>query len=260
MIRTALYQVGKNWAVGARDKSMLLAQEAQQVLAKTSERVSKPKFTFGPKSPAALSKVSATEALSRQNKTFHFGTSKVSKMSFGTPKCDTEYIKHLNAKIPNIAMARKDFFSATGLQLHSPTTEDLRSFVGGLKNIECGVKGKGILACNYPREAVKLALPQKVKHVLIGHGCGATETNNWVFYQNGENILNYINKNIPKGEQVIVLCCETGKQNVTKLGIGTTVSTLLTDIRNPAKIVESGRNEIIGEFVLPPYGNGVVYY
>ena len=76
MIRTALYQVGKNWAVGARDKSMLLAQEAQQVLAKTSERVSKPKFTFGPKSPAALSKVSATEALSRQNKTFHFGTSK----------------------------------------------------------------------------------------------------------------------------------------------------------------------------------------
>ena len=98
MIRTALYQVGKNWAVGARDKSMLLAQEAQQVLAKTSERVSKPKFTFGPKSPAALSKVSATEALSRQNKTFHFGTSKVSKMSFGTPKCDTEYIKHLNAK------------------------------------------------------------------------------------------------------------------------------------------------------------------
>lgn len=84
MIRTALYQVGKNWAVGARDKSMLLAQEAQQVLAKTSERVSKPKFTFGPKSPAALSKVSATEALSRQNKTFHFGTSKVSKMSYET--------------------------------------------------------------------------------------------------------------------------------------------------------------------------------
>ena len=198
----------------------------------------------------ASSEMRGATILAEQNK---------ATFSFGKKTADAIYNEYLLQSIPDITRARKEFFNATGLQLHCPTTTDLSAFTGGLQNLENALKGVGRINCNTPLDAVKIILPQDVKHVLIGHGIGSSATNNWCFYENGINVFEYINK-LPKGEKVIVMTCETGTQNSTKRAIGGEVSTLLTDGRNPAKIVEAGKNEIIGEFILPPFGQGVRYY
>ena len=244
-MRTTLYQVGKKWVVGALNKSDMLAAEAKEVLTKTT-KVTKPKMSFCQK---RLNNNNGLQILAEQNKsTFNFGR-----------KQSRNYISHLIGETPNISLARREFYNRTGLQLHCPTNSDLGAFTGGLENLENAIKGTGMINAMTPQKAVKMDL-KGIKHVLIGHGCGAVETNNWIFFETRQKVLDYINKNIPKGEQVLVMTCETGTQNAQKLGIGSEVSTLLTDFRNPGKIVEAGRNEIIGQIVLPPFGNGITFY
>ncbi|MBP3924027.1 hypothetical protein J6E39_02150 [bacterium] len=245
MIRATLYQVGKKWFVGALNKSDILAAEAKEVLAKTA-KVTKPKISFGQK---ATQTGEGLQILAEQNRsTFNFGK-----------KQSRNYISHLIGETPNISLARREFYNATGLQLHCPTKSDLGAFTGGLENLENAIKGTGMINAMTPQPAVKIDL-KGIKHVLIGHGVGSVDKNSWAFYETRQKVLDYINKNIPKGEQVLVMTCETGTQNAQKLGIGSEVSTLLTDFRNPGKVVEAGRNEIIGQVVLPPFGNGITFY
>lgn len=226
----------------------------KSITTKSSFRIGTPMPINNINSPItkSIQEMQGATILAEQNK---------ASFSFGKKTVDALYNEYLMQTTPNIAGTRRKFFEATKLQLHCPTTMDLSAFTGGLQNLENAIKGIGKINCNTPQDAVKMILPKDVKHVLIGHGVGSAATNNWCFYENGINVFEYINKlKLPKGEKFIVMTCETGTQNATKRAIGGEVSTLLTDTKNPAKIVEVGRNEIIGEFVLPPFGSGVRYY
>lgn len=101
--------------------------------------------------------------------------------------------------------------------------------------------------------------PKNVKYFITGHGGGTVLNNNWhVEYNNKVSIFDFIEQNVPKGEMVIVNCCEHTPPNLKSLipkekpAIGNPcIENMGSSYHNPAKVVISGRREIIGG-----YGNG----
>lgn len=108
-------------------------------------------------------------------------------------------------------------------------------------------------------------LPKDLKYVVFGHGEGtslvAAGKDRWhVAADSKIGIFDYINKNVPKGEKVLVNCCETTPKQYRHLlpkdkpAIGNPTHTdASSSYYHPLKIVQSGRNEIIGG-----YANGIM--
>lgn len=104
--------------------------------------------------------------------------------------------------------------------------------------------------------------PKDIKHIIVGHGSGTVLNNTWhVAYSPEIKIFDFIKQNIPKGEKVLVVSCEETPKELRHLipkdkpAIGNYVTELYSSFKHPAKIVESGKDEIIGG-----YGNGIATY
>lgn len=105
---------------------------------------------------------------------------------------------------------------------------------------------------------------KNVDYILFGHGTGSSLEGTWRFSDSGENIWEFIEKNVPKGKRVLVGCCEEDgltiqarkalpqmydKSGQYMYGIGQPVSTFFNK-ENPMKICESGTRLIIGHTML----------
>ncbi len=88
-------------------------------------------------------------------------------------------------------------------------------------------------------------LDSKIKHIIIGHGIGSAKNGNWRFIHTKENVFDFIEKNIPKGDMVLVMTCEETANRI-KPGLGTPVNITLQQADKPGKIVKSGERRIIG--------------
>lgn len=143
------------------------------------------------------------------------------------------------------------FKKETGVQLLMIDTKDAYSFSNFanvlLKDMKSGV---------YPKD---------LKYVVFGHGTGSSLVKNgkdrWHALGNpAVGIFEYINKHIPKGEKVLVNCCESTPKVFKHLipkdkpAIGSfTYTDSTSSYYHPLKIVESGVNKIIGG-----YANGIM--
>lgn len=264
MIRTTLYQVGKEWVVGALKKSDILAAEAKEVVSRTAQ-ASKPKITFGqPIKP----KIQATEVkqvshnadglniLAEQNRAFVVNGKK-SSFSFGTLQGTTQLqalTKRINpiGKTPQklIDDIAKVFQDTTGIKLHCPTNANLSEFGDTINEVE--------------QLFLKGLMPKDIKHLVIGHGGGSSINGSWNFIYSGsknDKVFSYINSNIPKGELALVATCEENfipalRSEALASGynaIGDTCITSLIETTHPGKIVESGKNVIIGSLSRQPH-------
>lgn len=161
--------------------------------------------------------------------------------------------------IENVNRLKTLFEQDTGLILHCPAN---RTNLFGI-------------ALSQISRDIKLGIyPKDIKHVLIGHGIGSSIPNksgyiSWelegLSFANGKhvNIFEYINKNIPKGEKVLVCSCEEGVAISGRPCVGKHVELSLGVPTEPAKIVQSGENKIIGHYTSydPKFPNsGAVYY
>lgn len=136
--------------------------------------------------------------------------------------------------------AAKYFKSRCGLNLHLPSkcgTSEIHDFY------------------SYLLSDFKIGLPKNVTDVIIAHGSGSSLDGTWTVAGTNHNVFDYINKNIPRGQNVLVTCCETGNKVNGKIGIGGTVWNQ-NNANNPYKIIKSGQNEIVGYY----YGGYTKYY
>lgn len=161
--------------------------------------------------------------------------------------------------------AEELFFRETEgtLRLHCPTIWELTynqySGYGGFDN------GLENLVRWYKEGKLQDFEKYGIKHIIIGHGEGSLATGNWHFpgSPTRERVMDYISRTIPDGERAIVMCCEHAPKETFKYRrcAGKEVDTSLIYWTNPAKIVESGKNEIIGQFYNPySRGGGVRLY
>ena len=173
-----------------------------------------------------------------------------SSYSFGKKELKPENQMHYLTLLKNPTLAQQRFKNETGANLHIGNEFSLvGSFDEGLQYIE-----------NWYKQGL---MPNDIKHVLIGHGTGSAERGSWAFWNGNEaigNVFDYINTHIPKGEKVLVNCCEVTPKQYRHLipkdkpAIGNTTHTEATSTYyHPLKIVQSGRNEIIGG-----YANGIM--
>lgn len=107
--------------------------------------------------------------------------------------------------------------------------------------------------------------PKDIKHIVFGHGLGTSilkdGKDSWhAAFKPEIKIFDFIEQNIPKGEKVLVNCCEGTPKNLKHLlpkdkpAIGyTTYTDASSTYYHPLKIVESGKSEIIGG-----YANGIM--
>lgn len=198
--------------------------------------------------------MSGTDILAEQN----IVTLRVKNKGFSVP-LESEYNKLATGindtnTLENIQRLKFLFEQDTGLVLHAPSNRT---------NLF------GLALSTISRDIKQGTFPVDIKHVLIGHGMGSSLNKSWILeglgFANGKsvNIFEYINKNILNGEKVLVCSCEEGATVVTKPGIGRHVELSLAVPTEPAKIVEAGKNEIIGHYTsLDPKfpDTGVVYY
>lgn len=105
------------------------------------------------------------------------------------------------------------------------------------------------------RDIKKGYFPKDVKYVVIGHGDGTILNDTWhVAYDPKVKIFDFIEKNIPKGEMVIVNCCETTPKELrylipkNKPAIGKVAGEFESSYHNPAKVVISGTRDIVGGY------------
>ncbi len=108
-------------------------------------------------------------------------------------------------------------------------------------------------------------LPKDLKYIVFGHGEGTSliqsGKDKWhILADPNVGIFEYINKNIPIGEKVLVNCCETTPKSMKHLipkdkpAIGKPTHTdASSSYYHPLKIVQSGQNKIIGG-----YANGIM--
>ncbi len=146
-----------------------------------------------------------------------------------------------NPGITSLQLSRECqyFQNITGAELHIPSLQ--------------AVDYKFAEACSLLERCAREGnFPKNIKHVIVGHGMGSSINGDWQIINGGGYVLNYINRNIPKGEKVLVLSCEKGAKFSGKYGIGDEVELSLMNMNKPAKIVESGKNEIIGDLYFPP--------
>lgn len=142
------------------------------------------------------------------------------------------------------------FEKATGVKMLMTDTTEAYCF-GDLANV-------------FMRDMQKGRFPKDVKYVIFGHGKGssliASGKDKWHIAGKPEiGIFDFINKNIPKGEKVIVNCCEVTPKQYKHLipkdkpAIGYPTNTdASSSYYHPLKIVRSGENRIIGA-----YANGI---
>ena len=97
--------------------------------------------------------------------------------------------------------------------------------------------------------------PKNIKYVVIGHGEGTILNDTWhVAYDPEVKIFDFIEQNIPKGEMVLVNCCETTPKELKHLipknkpAIGKVASEFSSSYSNPAKVVISGTRDIVGGY------------
>lgn len=140
-----------------------------------------------------------------------------------------------NESSANITRICSEFKQATGITLHCPTQWNLAPLDEALMTV-ANLKQAG-------------TFPPDIKHLIIGHGTGSSLNDTWRFCDTGENIFNFINRTIPKGEKVLLGVCEEGATVIGKPGIGKHVVNSFVDASMPGKIVESGKNKIIGHFL-----------
>ena len=102
--------------------------------------------------------------------------------------------------------------------------------------------------------------PKQIKHIIIGHGSGTTLNDTWhVTYEPEVKIEDFIAKKIPKGEMVLVNCCEDTPKNIRHLipkdkpAIGKYATEFYSTYKHPAKVVISGQKGIVGG-----YANGIL--
>lgn len=157
--------------------------------------------------------------------------------------------------LENANMLCRLFAEDTGLKLHCPTPRT------NLFGLALGAISRDVKAGTFPKD---------IKHVIIGHGLGSSANNTWSFEglsfadKKIVNVFEYINKNIPRGEKVLVCSCEEGGTAILGKGcIGRHVELSLAVPTEPAKIVQAGKNEIIGHYTsydsqIP--ASGVKYY
>ena len=142
------------------------------------------------------------------------------------------------------------FEKATGVKMLMTDTTEAYSFCN-LANI-------------FMRDIKNGQFPKDIKYVIFGHGSGSSLVKNgpdkWhVGYKPEVGIFDFIDKNVPKGEKVIVNCCEVTPKQYRHLipkdkpAIGYQTNTEATSsYYHPIKIVRSGENRIIGG-----YANGI---
>lgn len=114
------------------------------------------------------------------------------------------------------------------------------------------------------RNIQKGQFPKDIKYVIFGHGDGtslvSTGKARWHIMNKPEiGIFDFIKQHIPKGEKVIVNCCEMTPKEYKHLipknkpAIGyTTYTDASSSYYHPLKIVKSGEDRIIGA-----YANGI---
>ena len=105
------------------------------------------------------------------------------------------------------------------------------------------------------RDIKKGYFPKDIKYVVIGHGEGTILNDTWhVAYDPEVKIFDFIEKNIPKGEMVLVNCCETTPKELKHLipknkpAIGKVAGEFSSSYKNPAKVVISGIRDIVGGY------------
>lgn len=145
--------------------------------------------------------------------------------------------------ISNIKAICEEFKKDTGIELHCPDNYDLRAFDESLISVMTLKKRK--------------QLPEEIKHLIIGHGTGASIDGTWRFQASGENVFNYINKtpSIKKGDTILLATCEEGAAVNGMPGLGQHAVTPFFESYTPdgtlltgGKIVKAGENKIYGYF------------
>ena len=109
--------------------------------------------------------------------------------------------------------------------------------------------------------------PKDIKYMIIGHGAGTVLNDTWhVMFQPEIKILDFIDKHIPKGEKVLVQCCEGTPKEIRHLipkdkpAIGKSASEMYSSYKHPAKIVISGQQVPSYQRIVGGYGNGIATY
>lgn len=193
-------------------------------------------------------------ALAEQNKVLFKIGSKKSITNF-SPLCSIEKvsltsdISHIEP-LENINRVCNKFKEDTGLDLYFPDNWNLSGMNNSIDLLKTLIKnGK---------------FPKDIKHIVMSHGKGASLNNTWVFEANEKNVFSWINENIPEGEKCLAAVCEQTSDPrfiiKNKPGLGTKVRNLFSDPKEPGKIVESGKNEIIGYYINTLSDSGVHYY
>lgn len=151
-----------------------------------------------------------------------------------------KYLSYLTLDNWKPQEAAKYFESLCGLKLHLPSkygTAEIKDFY------------------SYLLSGFTTKKPKDVQHVLIAHGFGSSLDGTWTIAGTNHKVFDYINKNIPRGQNVLVTCCETSNKTNGKIGVGENVWSI-NNANNPYKIIESGKNEIVGYY----YGGNTRYY
>ncbi|MBP3821395.1 hypothetical protein J6G99_07120 [bacterium] len=146
----------------------------------------------------------------------------------------------------------------------SPSAQDIKRACDlfeketGIKMLMTNPKGAMSFSTNANiliRDIKKERFPKNIKYIVIGHGEGTILNDTWhVAYAPQVKIFDFIEQNIPKGEMVLVNCCETTPKELKHLipknkpAIGRIVTEFDSSYKTPAKIVISGTREIVGGY------------
>ena len=114
------------------------------------------------------------------------------------------------------------------------------------------------------RDIKKGRFPKDIKHVIFGHGSGTSlvKSGKDVWHVAADpkvGIFDFIEQHVPKGNNVLVNCCEETPKSLRHLipkdkpAIGrATYTDATSSYYHPLKIVESGKRQIVGA-----YANGI---
>lgn len=174
------------------------------------------------------------------------------RQMFKPNKIVKEFYNVMWAK-PNAKTVEKvcdKFEKATGVKMIMTDTHEAHSFCE-LENV-------------FMRDIRKGRFPKDIKYIIFGHGAGSslvqTGADRWhVGHKPEIGIFDFIKQHVPKGEKVIVNCCEVTPKKYRHLipknkpAIGFETSTdASSSYYHPLKIVRSGEDRIIGA-----YANGI---
>lgn len=211
-----------------------------------------PSFTIGAKRvEQATQEMTGATQLAEQNRTFIIGNRRplINGYSELSDPAHPRLTSDMNTLEPlqNIEAFCKNFKTRTGLELHIPDNHNLSTT--GMNEIADFI----LMGMN------KGTFPTDIKHVVMSHGRGLSTNGTWVFFNNGQSVPQWINTHITRGEKCLVAVCETGSTSLNKArpGIGNTVQNSFNVPEQPAKLMRSGDNNIIGHYLRD---TGATYY